>query len=98
MNVEFASNSLRRCYEISAHASRKWGAVVGRKYIQRIDILYSTPTFEDLYSIRSLGLHILGGQWEGKYAITIHDRWRLILLPIDDRKVRVQEVTNHYGQ
>lgn len=98
MQVEFSSNKLRRCYELNARASKEWGAVVGRKYIQRINILYATPTVEDLYSIQSLRFHKLGGEREGEFAITIHDRWRLILTVVDDRTVRVQEVTNHYGQ
>lgn len=97
MDVEFSSNSLRRCYESSTEASRKWGPVVERKYIGRVNILIAAKEFNDLYSVKSLGLHKLEGDREGEFAITIHDRWRMIVAPVAKERVRVQEVTNHYG-
>jgi len=97
VEVDFGSNSLRRCYATHAEAVQKWGPVVGRKYILRVNVLYAAKEFNDLYSIKALRLHELKGELKGHYAITLHDRWRLILVPLSDERIRVEEVTNHYG-
>jgi len=97
LEIIFASNALRRCYESGTEATREWGKVVGRKYIQRIGIIYRARRFDDLYSIRSLRLHKLEGGREAEYAITLHGRWRLIVVSLEEGSVRVQEVNNHYG-
>ena len=97
MEVAFASNSLRRCYETHAEAVREWGSTVARKYIQRVNVLYAAREFADLYTIKSLRVHKLKGDLEGQYAITIHDRWRLLLSRLADDRVRIEEVTKHYG-
>ncbi len=70
---------------------------MGRKYVQRIGILHAARSFADLYTIRSLRLHPLGGEHQGQFALTLHDRWRLIVVPGEGDVVRVEEVTNHYG-
>ncbi len=97
MEVAFASSALRRCYETHAEAVREWGPVVARKYIQRVNVLHAAKEFADLYSIKALRLHKLKGKLEGQYAITIHDRWRLLLSRLADDRVRIEEVTKHYG-
>jgi len=97
VEVHFRSKSLRRCYEDSADGARAWGPVVGRKYILRVNVLYAVKQFSELYSIRALRLHELKGERKGQYAITVHDRWRLLLTRVTDDTVRVEEVTQHYG-
>jgi plasmid maintenance system killer protein len=97
MEVKFGTRQLMRCYEESSRAMRRWGPDVGRKYIARINSLYAAKKFSDLYTIRSLDLHQLKGGHSGQYAITLHGRWRLILVPEREDAVRVEEVTKHYG-
>ncbi len=98
MEVAFASNQLQRCYENSSDASRAWGQQVARKYIERINLLYAVNTVEELYKIRSLRFHRLSGEREGEYAITLDRRWRLIVTHVEaEGKIRVEEVTQHYG-
>ncbi len=97
MEVEFASKSLRRCYERYAEAVREWGPAVGRKYVLRVNVLYAAAEFGVLYSMRALRLHKLKGQREGQYGITLHGRWRLLVARLADDRVRVEEVTKHYG-
>lgn len=76
---------------------REWGLVVGRKYILRVKILGAAMEFNDLYAIRSLRLHELKGPRKGQHAVILHGRWRLVLVRLADDKVRVEEVTKHYG-
>ena len=98
MEVDFASKRLQRCYESSSDAARDWGQQVARKYIQRIGIFYAVRRFEELFQIRSLGIHRLSGERGGQYAITLDRRWRLIVTYIEaESRIRVEEVTRHYG-
>ncbi len=98
MEVRFASRALeRRAASIDA-ATRAWGPVVARRYIQRINLLTRTPTFADLFAIRALRLHPLIGGRSGQHALALTGRWRLIVRRLPDEKaVLVEEVTHHYG-
>ena len=97
MEIEFASRQLERRYQQHREAVRAWGAAVARKYVQQINILYSAERLEELSGIRSLALHPLKGARLGQHAITLHDRWRLIVVPVREGVVRIREVTQHYG-
>lgn len=98
LRVVFASNHLQRCFEESAEAARTWGTDVGRRYILRINALLSAEAFSDLYTVRSLRLHPLKGDRAGQYAIDITNRVRLVLTYQDDEQtIRVEEVSQHYG-
>lgn len=98
MRVVFRSNQLRRAYEESAQATRRWGAPVARKYIQRLEVLFAATAFNDAKQVRSLRVHPLEGGHEGQWALDLTERWRLIVTPSDDGKaVTIEEVTNHYG-
>lgn len=98
MRVEFANNRLRRCYYSYSVASRAWGDVIARRYINRIETLYMLERFDELYPIRSFRLHRLSGQRTGQFAIVLDRRWRLIITHrYEDNTIRIEEVTNHYG-
>ena len=98
MRIEFANNRLRRCYYSYSNASRAWGNVVARRYITRIETLRLTERFDELYEIRSFRLHPLSGQRAGQFSIVLDRRWRLIITHSrQDNTIRIEEVTNHYG-
>ena len=98
MQVEFATNRLQRCYNAIANGSRSWGPSVARRYIQRIDVLREAENISILYGIRSLRLHRLSGRRRGRFSISLDRRWRIILSYVEsENKVRIEEVTNHYG-
>ena len=93
----FRGRVLERCYQSSREASRRWGPAVGNKYIQRITVLQSTPTFDDLFKHAALKLHPLVGNRQGDYAITIQGKWRLILAHDEAAsQLIVKEVSDHY--
>ena len=96
--LHFATNELRRCYEESERAIRHWGPQVGRRYIQRIEILHAIKEFSEIFQFRSLHAHPLRGSRRGQYAITLTGQWRLIVTKGDtESDVSVQEVSRHYG-
>ena len=98
MQIEFANNRLRRRYNTPAQAIRAWGPVIGRRYVRRIDDIMIAENFPSLYGFRSLRLHRLSGRRAGQFSIALDRRWRLIITynRLEDT-VRIEEVTNHYG-
>lgn len=96
MQVKFRTKQLKRCYESHPDATRRWGATVARRYIQRIDTLYAIETIEDLYRIPPLRFHPLKGNRQGQCVLALTDRLRLIV-SFAKTVVWVEEVSKHYG-
>ena len=99
MQVRFRTRQLQRCYESIADATREWGAGVARRYVERVSILHTVETIEDLHRIPSFRFHPLKGNHRGEYALTLTDRMRLILTFVHRPTVIVwvEEVSKHYG-
>ena len=97
VDIAFASNDLEECGRETAKAIRRWGAVVGDRYVQRLVLVAGAPDFDALHTIRSLRLHKLTGNRKDVYAIVLQGRWRLLLSKVGERQVLVLEVSNHYG-
>ena len=99
MQVKFRTRQLQRCYESHAEATRRWGATLARRYVQRINALYAAETVEDLYRIPPLRFHGLKGDRQGQYALSLTDRVRLLVSVAGEAKriVSVEEVSKHYG-
>lgn len=98
MQVSFRNRTLQERYEDANKGTRAWGPQVARRYIQRINQIEAMPTFDSLFSLRSLRFHPLKGNRQGQYALTIVGRYRLIVEQTDaSDTVLVSEVSNHYG-
>ena len=98
MQVKFRTKELEQAYTTERKAVRLWGQQVARKYVQRVDVLYAAADADDLFKIPPLRFHPLGGDKDGNYALTLHDRFRLIV-SFEDRAmtaVVIEEVSNHY--
>ena len=97
MEVIFRTNELRRSYEETARAVRRWGPDVGRTYIRRIRMLYAVIDFHDAYQRPALRLHPLRSSQRGELSIYLTGRWRLIVTKGDtEETVIIEEVSNHY--
>ncbi len=99
MEVRFRSKQLQAAYTNQKEQVRLWGDQVARKYVQRVDVLHAANSADDLFKIPPLRFHPLRGDKEGKYALTVHDRMRLIVSFEDQAMTRVvvEEVSKHYG-
>lgn len=99
MQVEFRTTRLTECYQDSKKASQAWGDKVARRYIERVNILKAAKSADDLYKIVVLRFHPLKGGKKGQFSLTLIDRWRLVVMFLDEAKtiVRVEEVSKHYG-
>jgi plasmid maintenance system killer protein len=98
LQVVFGNRTLQRTYEDFDTGCRQYGPVTARKYIGRIEALYAAPNFEAIKRIRAFRAHELKGQRKGEWSITLTRRARLIVVPsADEKAVRVEEVSRHYG-
>lgn len=98
MEVRFRTKQLSECYRESARASRAFGPGVGRRYIERINIIKFTPDLDTLMNLPGLRCHPLHGDRQGQWAVTLIGRSRLIFTFSDDAMtiVRIEEVSKHY--
>ncbi|MBI2171777.1 MAG: type II toxin-antitoxin system RelE/ParE family toxin [Chloroflexi bacterium] len=97
MDLTFASRQLERCYTDEVEAARTWGPQVGRRYIERVTLLYKVRSLQELMTFRALRLHPLKGDRANQWAMMLQGRWRLIVELQDARTLVIREVTNHYG-
>lgn len=101
MQLEFKTRRLERAFVQSSRATREWGAVIGRRYVERLVFIQAAGTVADLRAAWSLRFHGLTGVREGQYAVTLTGNWRLVLsLPDGEagRRIRVEEVTDYHGR
>ncbi|WP_421715550.1 type II toxin-antitoxin system RelE/ParE family toxin [Arcobacter arenosus] len=98
MEVRFKTNKLQKQYENSKDAIKAYGVDVAKKYIQRIGILKSVKSFDDLYKIPQLKFHPLTGNRDGEFAISLTGFYRLIITKHGDTFdiAKIEEVSKHY--
>lgn len=98
MKVRFRTNTLRKQYEKSENAIAAYGKQVGRKYIQRINIIKKSENIDELISIRALRCHPLKGKRKGEWVINLTGFDKLIFtLQGENLEIaRIEEVSKHY--
>ena len=98
MEVRFRTNTLQKQYEKSENAIAAYGKQVGRKYIQRINIIKKSKNIDELISIRPLRCHPLKGKRKGEWTLNLTGFYRLIFtLHGENLEIaRIEEVSKHY--
>jgi proteic killer suppression protein len=99
VEIRFRTSKLQRQYECSRDAVTAYGPQVGRKYIQRIDIIKQARDIRELQDLPGLNCHPLKGARADEWAISLTGFDRLIFTLEGDRLevVRIEEVSKHYG-
>jgi toxin HigB-1 len=97
VELEFLSKHLDKASLDFSESSRIFGTQIGRKYIQRLDILRAVEKFSQLYGFQALRLHPLKGNHTGQYAIILTGNYRLIVEKIKEDKVLIVDVEDYYG-
>jgi proteic killer suppression protein len=99
VEIIFGKKMLEKCYTDHLHGRLAWGPDVGRKFIQRIDLLQEAENMTEVRKLPGLDCHPLKGRRKSQFGITLHDRWRLIFSLLGDKTkiIRVEEVSKHYG-
>lgn len=96
VDVEFADAMLENAFRFRAVGTRAWGEIVARAYQRRVTFLFAAANRRQLRDQRSLRLHQLAPPHAGRFSMVLHGRWRLII-SFEGDTVRVEEVSNHYG-
>ena len=98
MNLEFGNRRLRRCFEEEKEALRRWGPVVGRRYVERVNFILAATDWDDLFEFRFLGLHPLRGDRQGQFAARLTGRHRLIMRPgVSGNEILIIDVEDYHG-
>ncbi len=98
MEIRFKTKKLEKQYTHSKEAEKAYGRDVSKKYIQRVNILKSAKSFDDLSKIPMLKFHPLKGSRQGEFAIKLTGFYRLIITNDGDifDIARIEEVSKHY--
>ena len=99
MEILFRTRKLERQFTKSAEAIKAFGQEVGRRYIQRLNIMAAARDLEEVMALPGLRCHELAGNRKGHYAVNLTGFYRLIFTMVDDRVdvIRIEEVSKHYG-
>lgn len=97
-DIEFKTKKLERCYLVSQYGQRVLGPEIARKYIERINILRSIESLDDLKTFPQLRFHPLKGDRQDQYAINLTGYIRLIftLQREEMQIICIEEVSKHY--
>ncbi len=96
LQVDFRTKKLKRRYQTSDEAVRARGTKVGRKYIERVNIIKQVKNIDELAGMPALHFHELKGSRAGQYAVNLTEYDRLIVR-IEGQVVTIEEVSGHYG-
>lgn len=98
MEIQFKTKKLEKQYISSNDAIKAYGIQVAKKYINRINILKSAKSFDDLYTIPQLKFHPLTGDRKGEYAISLTGYYRLIITKDGETFdiAKIEEMSKHY--
>ena len=98
MEVRFKTNKLQKQYENSKDAIKAYGIDVAKRYINRVTLLKSAKSFDDLSKIPQLKFHPLIGNRKGEFAISLTGFYRLIITNDSDTFdiAKIEEVSKHY--
>lgn len=96
--IAFRTNKLKNCYLQYAKACRMWGKEVGRRYIQRVNIIKSARAMDNLYKMPELKCHPLKGDRKGQFSLSLTGFYRLIFTVQGKQLVvvTIEEVSKHY--
>jgi proteic killer suppression protein len=98
LEVQFKTKKLQKQYQNSKDAIKRYGVDVAKKYINRIEVLKSAKSFDDLYKIPQLKFHPLTGNRVGEFAISLTGFYRLIITNNGEvfDIAKIEEVSKHY--
>lgn len=111
MEVAYRTKKLANQAETVASLKKAFGAIGGKKFLQRLNEFASADCLEDLRNLPGPRVHELGGDRKGQFAANLHQPYRIIFIPADDPPpkkedggwgwksitiIEIQEVTNYH--
>ena len=77
MKITFRNKKLQKSLTLDNEIFKTYGAIA-RKVKQRLNEIRSFETLADLASLPALRVHLLSGDKNGLWSITIMKNWRII--------------------
>lgn len=98
MEINFRTKKLEKCFKDSSLADQEYGNQVGRKYIQRINLIKAATDLDAIMKLPGLRCHPLKGDRKGQFAVNLTGFYRLIFTLEGDRLhiAMIEEVSKHY--
>ena len=97
MKIQFRSNQLRNAYYDRRVRERMFGAIVARKYVQRVGFIADASGIDELRANRSLRFHALTGDRAGTFGIDLTGNKRLVVTFIENNEASIiWEVTDYH--
>lgn len=97
MRVAFRTRRLERCFTQQNLAVRTWAPYLGRRYIERVNILMQARDFDELADIPPLRFHPLSGDRAGQFAIRLTGQVRLVFGITGPDTITIEEVFDYHG-
>ena len=98
LNIPLITFDFEKQYQNHQEAIKAYGKQVGRKYIQRINIIKSATDVNELCILPGLRCHPLKGDRAGQWALKLTGYFRLIFT-VEGKKLEIaciEEVSKHY--
>ena len=96
MDIYYASRRLHSAARSLQEANREFG-VLGRRYIERLQLIQAAPTLSDLRQIQSLRIHALKGTRAGEWALKLNQNWRLVFTVTSESECVIESVEDYHG-
>lgn len=102
MIVRFETDELEKLFLVpldELRGKQKFAKEIIKKYKERVMLLHSIKTLEELRPFRSLNFEFLKGDRKGQCSLRLNDQFRLIITPLDEETVQVilvNEISKHY--
>ena len=97
MEIRFRTRRLERCFIEASRAVREWGPDVGRRYVQRVNVIMQARGLDDLANTPPLHFHMLTGDRAGQYAMRLTGQIRLVMTFPDPGTGMIEEVVDYHG-
>ena len=97
MLIQFRTRALEQRFKDGKQAQKKYGDVVGRKYIQRIQLIRQARSLDEVMALPGLRCHPLKGNLAGQYSVDLTGFDRLIFSIDEGQVVTIERVSKHYG-
>lgn len=91
MYIHFKNRKLRETLEKKAQTYRKYGQRQGEKIHQRLGEIEAAQNLSELKKLPGPKCHKLKGDRDGQYAVHVMEPFRIILEPITNDNILVEE-------
>ena len=95
MDIHYASRRLQQAAQDLQEANRQFGEL-GRRYIERLQVIHAAPTFAELRRIQALRIHPLKGIREGEWSLKLNQNWRIVFTVLSETECVIESVEDYH--